>query len=42
MSGKTTALGVPMSGGQLEEYDEEQEYSQHDDDSTMNIQNGDL
>ena len=27
VSGKTTAMGVPMSGGQLEEYDEEEEYS---------------
>jgi hypothetical protein len=29
ISGKTTAMGVPMSGGQLEEYDEEEEYSRH-------------
>jgi hypothetical protein len=27
VSGKTTAMGMPMSGGQLEEYDEEEEYS---------------
>lgn len=48
VSGKTTAKGGPISGGQIEEYeDEEEDYDQHPanesiDNSSQNLNKGEL